>query len=502
MKASESTSTQESSFQLFRLPKEKSVLDFVLQKLGDGSSPERYEIIESILEMYRTSTGFDPFAMSKGRFKRLKAADFRTSLSEIDKEIGQLTQSDEYKIFISEKSNLAPLFQEYLDLSKSVQVHPALSLTDELEVLESICANMESEEILLNFYRQQAVFLEEVYRTEGIEKLLDKYDALSAKQIQRQRAVRLGFELIQLEQSAAKGMHKDDQVLKVYEELGTLLTQSQSTRNKYHITLKIIRAALLTASPYRYLAGYLNFIQDSHLDIIHYIPECRRNIFTVLAQYGINNNKEQRLLWLDEAEKQVRQQELQDERPGLKFIRCIIEVDAGEIDAAIKALNETEHLIYKASTRSLSSRNNWIRLSEYRSLLFSLKVLQGESIASEQFAQVQQLAEDMGKHRQEIAVMILEWKGLQYISANQKEEAFNNFERARSYRNNKGDHPWEVFDNFFCAFLGKSKNKNETAKYALLLKEMNEPFYSAVMGAIISIASSIKFKKEITSSTS
>ncbi len=492
MNSAELRNSQEASFQLFRLPKEKTVLDFVVQKLGEGASPERYEILESVLDMYRTSTGFDPFAMSKGRFKRLKAAEFRASLSEIDREIGQLISSDEYKQFIAEKSNFTPLFKEYVELGQAIQIHPALSLTSELESFENKCENAESEEILLCLYRQQTHFLEVVHQGDGIEKFIEKYDTLVERQRQRQREVRLGFELIRLEQSADKGQQQEEQVVKVYEELGVLLTLASSTLNKYHLLLKIIRVSLLTASPYRFLATYLDYLQTTYQEMLHFLPEAKRKIFTVLAQYSISSNKEQRLAWLDAAELEAKHQELHDERPGFRFIRCIIETDAGKIDAAIKCLNEAEHLIYKASTRSLSSRNNWIRLSEYRSLLFALKVLQGEIIPTERFLQLQQLAEDMGRHRQEISVLLLEWKGLQHFVFNDVEQAYTCFDRAKSYRKNKGEQPWEILDKYFCAKLGKSKKKNESAHFALFLQEMKEPFYSSVMGKMIELIESKK----------
>ena len=497
MNSAELRNSQETSFQLFRLPKEKTVLDFVVQKLGEGASPERYEILESVLDMYRTSTGFDPFALSKGRFKRLKAAEFRASLYELDREIGQLISSDEYKQFIAEKSNYTPLFKEYVELGQAIQIHPALSLTSELESFENKCENAESEEILLCLYRQQTHFLEVVHEGDGIEKFIEKYDTLVERQRQRQRAVRLGFELIRLEQSADKGQQQEEQVVKVVEELGVLLTLASSTLNKYHLLLKIIRASLLTASPYRYLATYLDYLQNSHQEILLFLPEAKRKIYTVLAQYSVSSIKEQRLAWLDAAELEAKRQELHDERPGFRFIRCIIESDAGKIDAAIKCLNEAEHLIYKASTRSLGSRNNWIRLSEYRSLLFALKVLQGETIPTERFLQLQQLAEDMGRHRQEISVLLLEWKGLQHYVFNEMEQAFTCFDRAKSYRKNKGEQPWVILDKYFCAKLGKSKKKNESAHFALLLQEMKEPFYSKVMGKMIELIEAKKTNETI-----
>ena len=67
------------------------------------------------------------------------------------------------------------------------------------------------------------------------------------------------------------------------------------------------------------------------------------------------------------------------------------------------------------------------------------------------------------------------------------EQAFTCFDRAKSYRKNKGEQPWEILDKYFCSKLGKSKKKSESAKFALILHEMKEPFYSSVMGQMIEL---------------
>ena len=477
--------TQDATFQLYRLPKEKPVLDFVLSKLCEGASPDRYEIIDSLLNMYRTSTGFDPFAMSKGRFKRMKASEFKQILFEIDREIGTLLQNDEYKLYLAKQSGYEELFREYLEMERSVAVHPALSITGELEVFEKKCEQLESPEALLSFYRRHVSFLEEINRTTGAEKFLERYDALVERQRQLQRQFRLGFELITLEQAADKGLFDEEKTALVLQELGTLLTLEKQPPHKYSLLLKIIRAATLTATPARNLSPYLDFMEDAMDEILIYRPEAKRILLTTLAQYKINAGKTKRLEWLEEAEKEAKLNELHDERPGLRFVRCMAEADAGDLDAALRCLNEVEHLIYKASSRSLAARNNWIRLSELKTLLFTLKALQGDTSNLEQLTLLQQLAEDMGRHRQEIATMILEWKGLQHFLNNDFEDAAGCFDRAKLYRKNSGHQPWELIDKFFHGLLSRSKKKNETAQYALLLQEMQEPFYSSVCSTIM-----------------
>ncbi|MBK9320163.1 MAG: hypothetical protein IPM91_16100, partial [Bacteroidetes bacterium] len=61
----------------------------------------------------------------KARFRRLKAAQFRQTLMEIDHEIGLLLQSAEYKKQIPGNVRLRPLFYAaYLELAESIQLHP------------------------------------------------------------------------------------------------------------------------------------------------------------------------------------------------------------------------------------------------------------------------------------------------------------------------------------------------------------------------------------------
>lgn len=487
---SESRTPQDPSYQLFRLPKEKVVLDFVLQKLCEGGSPDRYEMVDSLLTMYRTSAGFDPFALTKGRFKRMKAAEFKQHLLEIDREIGSLINSDDYRHHLAQQSGFDPLFKEYSELSKGVILHPAMSLTSELEHFEKACSSLEAEELLLTFYRKHTGFLEELYRQQGPDEFLSRYDQALERQRQLQRQFRLGFELIRMEQAGDKGIFDESKSLALLQELGVLLTLEKNKQHRYSLLLFIARTCLLTATPGRNLSPYLHFLAEYADQLLLHRPEAQRFVYSILAQYKIDAGRDQRIHWLEMAEAEVKELELHDERPGLRFIRCMIETDAGRIEEALRSLNEAEHLIYKASNRSLAARNNWVRLSEFRTLLFTLQALEGDATRIEQMTLLQQLAEDMGRHRQEIAVMLLEWRGLQSFLQKDYSEAFGFFDRAKGYRKNGEEHPWYQLDKFFCLLLGKSKKKNSLAEIALQTEQLCEPFYSKVIGSIFKLAES------------
>lgn len=469
---------QEPAFQLFRLPREKHILDYVLARLCEGASPEKHELAETLLNMYRTSAGFDPSALSKGRFRRLKAADFRSYLSTIDQEIGELLESKPYQDLIRQKNAEDPLFAEYLQLSTAIAEHPALSLVSETEHFEESTTGQDTPELLLLLYRKQPGFLDELYRKEGYEVFLRRYDQQLARMHHLQLQFRLSFELLQLELDASRGISVETRAQEILEALGKLLSTEKSASLQREILRAIVRSALLCSTPSQQLAVYLDHLENSLDELFRYMDAARMKMLTLLAHYHMKAGRDKRLAWLEEAEAEARRTEQHDERPGFRFIRCVVETDAGNTDAALRHLNEAEHLIYKTSNRSLAARNNWVKLCEFRTLLYAVATLEGDKSHLSQFSTLRQLAEDMGHHRKEMGVLLQEWKGIEYILSGDDEDARSHFEKARTYRTHQPDHPWSIIDDFFVASLGKSKKKAGVP--ALRMQELEEPFYSKV----------------------
>jgi hypothetical protein len=477
--------SQDATFQLFRIPREKEILDYVMQVLCENAGPERQEFIEGLFTMYRTSAGFDPIALSKGRVKRLKAADFRKMLQEVDAQIAVVLNSEGYKKILAQGVGYEAVFREFSQLSSDVTLHPALSLTSELEHLENSFRDQEVPELALLFYRNHPTFIEEVFQRDGYSAFLENFDRATDRAARLQRQFRLGFSLIQLEQQADRGLQDEKSALDILRESEQLLVQEQNAGNRCRLLLYITRASLLTVTPSRYLSPYISHLDENLPRFMVYHHEAGRLVLRLLAMYHIAAGRDKRLAWLEQAETEARKLELHDERPGFRFIRCMVEADTGNIDAALVALNDAEHLIYKATSRSLSARNNWVRLSEYRTLLFALKGMEGDTSVAAQMTLLQQLAEDMGRHRHEMAVMLLEWKALQLLLTGDVEDALINFDRAKNYRKASTTHPWYLLDKFFVTLLSKTKKKSAVGEIALELEQLNEPFYSAVMTAVM-----------------
>lgn len=476
---------QDTAFQLFRIPREKDILDYVMQVLCENAGPERQEFIEGLFTMYRTSAGFDPIALSKGRVKRLKAAEFRKMLQEVDTQIAVILNSDGYKQVLAKGVGYEEVFGEFNKLASDITLHPPLSLSTELEHLEKTFRDQEVPELTLLFYRNHQKFIEEVFQRDGYTAFLENFDRTTERATRLQRQFRLGFSLILLEQNADRGLQDEKSALDILDESARLLVMEENAGNRCGLLLNIARASLLTVAPSRHLASYIGHLEENLPRFMVYNPDAGRIVLRLLAMFHISAGRMKRLEWLEQAEAEARKLELHDERPGFRFIRCMVEADSGNFDAALVALNDAEHLIYKAASRSLPARNNWIRLSEYRTLLFALKGMEGDTAVAEQMTLLQQLAEDMGRHRHEMAVMLLEWKALQLVLTGDTDDALANFERARKYRAETTSHPWYLLDHFFVALLSKSKKRGNAAEVALELEQLNEPFYSVVMSGIM-----------------
>src|SRR4051812_35167008 len=82
---------------LMNLPKDKDVLDFIWSKMSKTCGPEKSEMLRELLEMHRTSNGFDPMELSKGRVNRIKASEYKKMLIEINASLQGLIHTEEYK---------------------------------------------------------------------------------------------------------------------------------------------------------------------------------------------------------------------------------------------------------------------------------------------------------------------------------------------------------------------------------------------------------------------
>src|ERR1041384_1251016 len=121
---------------ILSLPKDKIALDFIKQKLALKSSPEQNEVAEVLFEMHRTSTGFDPLSLSKGRFKRIKVAAFRQILANIDYELPSIVNSAEYKEYLQKQNRSIAIFEKLRLIKNKLEKVDFVNLEKEVHELK------------------------------------------------------------------------------------------------------------------------------------------------------------------------------------------------------------------------------------------------------------------------------------------------------------------------------------------------------------------------------
>lgn len=83
---------------ILKIPKAAGVTDYIKRELMKKLPIDFEELIDTLFEMQRTSTGFNPAVLSKARFKRMKAADCRNALMQIDNLLKDVFNSEEYAL--------------------------------------------------------------------------------------------------------------------------------------------------------------------------------------------------------------------------------------------------------------------------------------------------------------------------------------------------------------------------------------------------------------------
>ncbi len=467
---------------LKQLPKDKIVLEYLLKHLSENSSPEKFDLISSIFDMYRTSAGFDPMAISKGRFKRVKAADFKRMIAEIDLELGSIIKTDEYAQLQAKQVNHSALFDRYLSLSDEVNMHPPSSMQHDVEQFEETIHHQESQELLLSFYRHHHKFFEVTYATSHLESLLEKYDLIQEKTKLHARQIRCGFILTWLEQEFVKGKADHDRIQQVWDELGILLTSETNKFTRHEILIRIIRCGLLTNTPSRNLEQYLLYSADNLEQIIHYNPDCSILLYTSLAHHHPNASIDKRNEWLHQAELLSREQGIDDIRGYFRLIRALNAADHFHTDEIIRHLNEAEHQVHRTQGRSFVAKNTWIQICEFRIMMFTfLHMKNPNDYPASEFDIHIRIAEDLGKHRYDNSVLALELRGYKNFVSKDWQSALECFERACSYRELEPENDHFYLDKYFVSLLKvKAKKKDESIKEALVkLKALGSPFFKS-----------------------
>lgn len=464
---------------LSQLPKERVVLNYVLSKLAKNSSPERYDLIAAVFNLHLTSAGFDPMALSKARFKRVKASDFRQALREIDAEIALIIQTEEYRQVLSRQTYLPDLFQQYLLLSASVRQSGTVN-TKLFKDFSNLLQDKDASDLMLGFIRQHKALFEESFKEEELNEFLKEYDSLMLDQLRKNNLVRAILELRLNEMLAMRGVRIIADIYRLWQTFCDHLSSEKNNVLQLELFDKVLRTGVLTAWPNRNLRSYLSFISDK-TDSYHFSQVNHRYLlFAKLAQYSVDAGYEERIQWLDEAEDIARKINKGNLRAECRLIRAKVMSDYNLLPEAIRFLDEAEHHIHRIAERDFELKNTWVDISRTRVVVYAQSHLNATEILNPAIFEAQvYLTGDAGRHRTDIKCLVQEIEGLSHFLQKNWIAAYECFAKAmESHKDEEEDQPMHIVCSFFCELLSKS-GKPENAELEMRrLQEGREAFYS------------------------
>jgi hypothetical protein len=138
---------------IISLPKEKEVLDYIKQQLSLTSSLEKFEMIEELFELHRTSSGFNPRMLSKVRFRRIKSEDIKKFLSDLNQSLSVIVNTEEYKKRLLQYHNSGILFEQLQAIKNKLQVNDYHNIEELVERFKKQLNDTDDYEIVLALYR-------------------------------------------------------------------------------------------------------------------------------------------------------------------------------------------------------------------------------------------------------------------------------------------------------------------------------------------------------------
>jgi hypothetical protein len=471
---------------LSQLPKERAVLDYILQQIGKSSSPERYELISAIFQLHLTSAGFDPMALSKARFKRVKASEFRMALREIDAEIAQIIQTEEYKQVMNRQTYLPDLFQKYLLYSASLRQSNHIN-TRHFKEFSNLLKDKDAGDLLLGFIREHMHLFEANMAEEELTDLLQQYELLMQDQQRNNQLVHAVFELRLSEMLSQRAVRNTIQINALWNLFSEKLKSSTTEYTHPELAEKVMRAGSLTGWPSRNLRPFLSSFAELNINYYYSPYEKHFLLLSCLAAYYVDAGYYPRLQWLDEAEESGKRSNNGQHRASLRLIRAYLAADQGQYDEAVRFLDEAEYHVYRIQQRDFELKNTWIEIARTRVLLNAMAVMQNRTpMHMASFEAQQYLMSGIGKHRTDIPQLNAELNGLTLFLQKSWDEAYVAFQKAMHLRKEEGaDHPMVLVNSFYCVLLQPSLASATPEEILEDLTNAKETFYSFTIAGLL-----------------
>ncbi|MEP7263388.1 MAG: hypothetical protein ABI772_02765 [Bacteroidota bacterium] len=475
------TSIPDSSAQSLRfLPRDRKTLDYILSRLAVNSSPERYDLLAELFEMHRTSVGFDPSVLSKGRFKRFKAFEIRQVLVELEQDLSLILSSDEYAGQNETITTYKDLFNQYLTTVELLSAPPSKSLNDQVDAFCKMLVQEGAYELLLSFYRQGHHHF--TSRNVRIDQVITDYRVLIDTLDFHNAFILTGLESIQLINNSYQGNSTQEELLLHLNTLKKLIQQTTENVSLFELKGRAVRIAQLLDRSATVINELTNDIFTARQKGIIANDDLEAELICAAALYDNTLPVNQRLeiLSIQSSSKLLSAYRI----IHTKLTEAILLAASDNLTQARIHLNAAEHLLIKNSFRSIQMKKLWMELHVLRFFIYISEELQEISVFEK--AEYQILIQAVRETGDEIKEAMNIADALQSIMHCIKiETEISSALMDEWLEIARNENVLKTIVRFFSLTLSEKTPAKKLLASVNAIEEMKEPFYSDVFCGVL-----------------
>lgn len=268
---------------LLELPRQKEIIDFVKEKLKDKNNKIKNEVVEELLEMYRTSTGFNPEVLTRIRFRRVKSVEWKSFLSQIDHDIEKIIDTPEYKSLIAKDKERTALYFSILELESLIKRNDFNGFENLFVAIKTRLAENREFELLLHLVRKAENIFSKQNSPEKTERYLQEYRELVTCVNTVSELAMYNLKATVLLEETRQGINKRNELLELYKKLCDLYFRRSRQNDKFDSLILIIRIAHYLENDEEYLGPFKNFTREHYDEIVRKYPDAENDLKYVIG---------------------------------------------------------------------------------------------------------------------------------------------------------------------------------------------------------------------------
>ena len=462
------------------LPRDKKALDFILKKLTVNSSPAKYDMLAELLEMHRTCAGFNPLALTKGRFKRFRSSEIKQVLVEIEQDLNIILSSGEYLQYLEESTRHQALLEQYTNVINMLTAPPSRELNEQVDQFVIQLEQEGAYELLLSFFRQANKHF--LSRSKNLEKVIETYSSLLVRADFQNSLVLSGFQTAHLLQQSMRTGNMQEKLSLHFHNLSDLLSKTGDDTNRYELLNQLIRIGLRLDNRISLIGKFTKIVTNEPGQVKLNEIGLRFELLTNAFIYDAGCEVEIKIKNLEELGEEAKKFEDREALAYIKFGIALLKAETENYDESLLLLNEAEHLLYRNGFRS-QAKKAWIEICFLRFYLYIINEAVHKMIYEDSAYEIiiQMLQDSLADHSS-LNDTVNGLRGIKEFVKRNHSQSLYYLEMLNVEKGFPAKHHEIIFKSLFLLLSSNAKKANKLKDELLTL---NEPFYSQILGKVL-----------------